>query len=63
MPEAIERVLGQRGLHTEDFESENIPVVNALKFWVRLGGTIQHYEFLKFVDNYPSVFDAHFRRI
>ncbi len=63
MPEAIQRVLGQRGLRPEHFEIENIPVVNALKFWVRLGNAIQHYEYLKFVDNYPSVFDAHFARI
>ena len=62
MPEAIQRVLGQRGLRAEHFEIENIPVVNAIKFWVRLGSAIQHYECLKFVDNYPSVFDTHFTR-
>ncbi|HEV2330024.1 MAG TPA: hypothetical protein VGY56_14680 [Verrucomicrobiae bacterium] len=62
MPEAIQRVLGQRGLRVEHFEIENIPVVNAIKFWARLGNAIQHYECLKFVDNYPSVFDAHFSR-
>lgn len=62
MPEAVQRVLGQRGLRAEHFEIENIPVVNAMKFWVRLGNAVQHYECLKFVDNYPSVFDAHFSR-
>lgn len=60
MPEAVQRVLGQRGLRAEHFQIENVPVVNAIKFWVRLGIAIQHYECLKFVDDYPSIFDAHF---
>jgi hypothetical protein len=60
MPEAIRRVLGQRGLRAEHFQVENVPVVNAIKFWVRLGIAIQHYECLKFVDNCPSIFDRYF---
>jgi hypothetical protein len=62
MPLAVQTVLSQRGLLPEHFDIENVPVVNALKFWVRLGNAIQHYECLKFVDNYPSVFDGHFTR-
>lgn len=62
MPEAVRCVLGQRGLLPEHFEVENVPVVNAMKFWVRLAGAIQHYEVLKFVDNFPSIYDSHFAR-
>jgi hypothetical protein len=63
MPAVIQRVLGRRGLRPEHFEIENVPVLNAIKFWIRLGNAIQHYECLKFVDDYPSVFDAHFTRV
>lgn len=62
MPEAVRRVLWQRGFREEHFEIENVPVANAIKFWARLANAIQHYECLNFVDNYPSIFDAHFSR-
>jgi hypothetical protein len=62
MPEAIRRVLSQRGLRAEHFQVENIPVVDTIRFWTRLGIAIQHYECLKFVDDFPSIFDTHFAR-
>lgn len=62
MPAAIQRVLGQRGLRPEHFRIDRLPVVDSIKFWIRLAQAIQHYECLKFVDNFPSAFDNHFGR-
>jgi len=58
---AILKVLGMRGLRPEHFLMEDIPVVNMFKFWARLGQAVQHYECLKYVEGFPSAFDAKIR--
>jgi hypothetical protein len=63
MTEAIHRVLAQRGLRAEHFQIERKPQVSALKFWVRLANAIQHYECLKFIEDYPSAYDGRFERL
>jgi hypothetical protein len=60
MPEAVRRVLQQRGLRPEHFQIDRTPVVEPIKFWKRLGTAIQQFECLNFVDGYDSVFDRQF---
>lgn len=59
MPQAVRKVLAMRNFRPDHFQMEDSVVVNALKFWGRLGQAVQHYECLNFVDKLPSAFDSY----
>jgi len=56
MPEAIHRVLAQRGFQPDDFMIERSVVTDSIRFWSRLAVAIQQVELLKLVDGNTSVF-------
>ncbi len=56
MTQAIRNVLGTIYYEMDDFEIENKPITDPLKFWHRLGQAVQHMECLKFVRLGEGVF-------
>lgn len=58
MPEAVRRVLSQRGYHPEDFQVEQTSFTNPLKFWANLGVAMQQMELRALLLGMPGFFDS-----
>lgn len=58
MPEAVRRVLYQRGYHPDNFMAERLAVTDSIIFWARLAVALQQIELLKLLDGTPSAFDT-----
>lgn len=56
MSQAIRNVLRKHNLEPDDIEYPDCEVIDAAKFWNKIGLAVQHWECLKYLDGLPNCY-------